>query len=64
TGAGASVYRLPEFEDALDADFSEVALDGLTASAANLNDDMHASADYRAHLVCVMAHRAVSLALD
>ena len=42
TGAGPSVYRLPDFEAALSEDFSPGALDGLSASAANLNDDMHA----------------------
>ena len=64
TGAGASVYRLGDFEAALSEDFSPEALDGLTASAANLNDDMHAGAEYRAHLVGVMARRAVRMALD
>lgn len=64
TGAGPCVYRLEEFEDALTADFSEIALHGLTASAANLNDDMHAGPEYRAHLVDVMVRRALADALD
>ena len=64
TGAGASVFRLDDFEEALEEDFSPDALDGLAVSAASLNDDMHASADYRAHLVGVMARRAVRMALD
>ncbi|MCY4478187.1 MAG: xanthine dehydrogenase family protein subunit M [Gammaproteobacteria bacterium] len=64
TGAGAAVYRLEEFEDALSAEFSAVSLSGLTASAASLNDDMHAGAEYRAHLVGAMARRAVAMALD
>ncbi len=64
TGAGPSVYRLGEFEAALAEDFSPAALDGLSVSAANLNDDMHAGAEYRAHLVGVMARRAVATALD
>lgn len=63
TGAGPSAFRLEDFEAELEDDFSEVALDKLAVSAANLNDDMHAGADYRAHLVSVMARRAVAMAL-
>ena len=62
TGAGPCAFRLPEFEQALESDFSAAALEGLTVSSDNLNDDMHASADYRAHLVAVMARRAVQAA--
>ena len=64
TGAGACVFRLEEFEKALEEDFKPEALDGLKVSPGSLNDDMHASADYRAHLVGVMARRAVRRALD
>ena len=64
TGAAPSVYRLEDVEDARSEDCSEVALHGLTASAANLNDDMHAGAEYRAHLVQVMTRRALRMALD
>jgi carbon-monoxide dehydrogenase medium subunit len=31
-------------------------------SSANLNTDIHASAEYRAHLIKVMAKRAVAAA--
>jgi carbon-monoxide dehydrogenase medium subunit len=51
------------FEDALKKDFSPKALEGLTVSAAGLNSDIHGSAEYRAHLIGVMARRAVADAL-
>lgn len=64
TGAGASgVFRWTEAEAALKARFGAKALDGLKASAKNLNGDIHADADYRAHLIGVMARRAVAAAL-
>lgn len=59
TGAGACAHRATAFEDALGRDFSASALDGLTVDVAGLNSDLHASAEYRAHLVTVMARRAV-----
>jgi carbon-monoxide dehydrogenase medium subunit len=59
TGAGPSVFRVPEFEAALDKSFTAAALDGLKIDAGDLNSDIHASADYRAHLVTVFAKRAV-----
>jgi carbon-monoxide dehydrogenase medium subunit len=60
TGAGPSVFRVPEFEAALDKSFTAAALDGLKIDAGELNSDIHASADYRAHLVTVFAKRAVA----
>jgi len=60
TGAGPSVFRASSFEDALGGNFSASALDGLSVSADNLNEDIHASAAYRANLVGVMAKRAVA----
>jgi carbon-monoxide dehydrogenase medium subunit len=62
TGAGANAFRAAELEQALSSDFTAAALDGLSIDADNLNDDMHASAAYRAHLVMVLARRAVAAA--
>ncbi len=59
TGAGACAFRATAFEEALTASFSADALDGLAVDAADFNSDLHASAEYRAHLVSVMAARAV-----
>lgn len=60
TGAGACVYRVPEMEEALNADWSPDAVAGIKVSADGLNEDIHASAEYRAHLVTVMAKRALA----
>jgi len=62
TGAGACAFRASEIEAALARDFSATALDRMTISADDLNEDLHASAEYRAHLVIVMAKRAVAAA--
>jgi len=62
TGAAASVFRIPEMEQALSASFSPDAIAGITVPADNMNSDIHAAADYRAHLVSVMAKRAVAKA--
>lgn len=59
TGAGPCVFRASEMEQALSGSFAASALDDLTVDAGELNSDIHASADYRAHLVKVMARRAV-----
>ncbi len=63
TGAKACVFRVPEMEAALAANFSAEALEGMAPSADGLNEDLHADKDYRAHLVGVMARRAVRSAL-
>ena len=60
TGAAPSVFRATDMEAALNADFSEAALDGISLDADMMNEDLHASAEYRAHLCVVMAKRAVS----
>lgn len=61
TGAGANgVFRSAELETALAKDFSAAAAAQAQIPAANLASDIHASAEYRAHLVGVMAQRAVA----
>lgn len=62
TGAGAGVFRATAMEAALAKDFSAAALNGVAVAAKGLNSDLHASADYRAHLIMVMAKRAVEKA--
>ncbi len=63
TGAGANgVFRADALEAALNANFSAAALNGVSVSASGLNSDLHADADYRAHLIGVMARRAVAAA--
>ncbi len=63
TGAGPSVFRVPEMEAALKNRFAAEALEGISVPAEGLNSDIHASAAYRAHLVSVMARRAVASAV-
>lgn len=60
TGAAATVFRCLEMEQALSDNFAEVALDSIQLNADDMNSDMHASAEYRAHLCVVMAKRAVA----
>jgi carbon-monoxide dehydrogenase medium subunit len=62
TGAGPKVFRVPEMEAALKKNFSADAISGISVSAKDLNSDMHASPEYRAHLVSVMARRAIAAA--
>ncbi len=63
TGAGACVFRLPAMESALAKAFVPEAVDGVAVPESDLNSDRHGSAAYRAHLVRVLAKRAVVLAL-
>ena len=64
TGAGACVFRVPDMEQALAARFAPESLANIAVKADGLNSDIHAAADYRAHLVTVMAKRAVEIALN
>jgi carbon-monoxide dehydrogenase medium subunit len=60
-GAGPGVFRWSDAEKALSSSFSTSAAVP-AAKATNLNSDIHASADYRAHLIGVMTKRAVAAA--
>ena len=63
TGAGQNgVFRHTAMEQALTADFSPDAISGITTPSDGLNGDIHASPEYRAHLIGVMARRAVAAA--
>ncbi len=64
TGCAPCVYRVADMEKALAADFSPDAVKSITVVADGLNSDMHASAEYRAHLIPVIASRAVAKALE
>lgn len=60
TGAGACAFRVAAFEKALGKRFAPESLEGLEVDPGDLNSDLHASPEYRAHLVQVMARRAVA----
>lgn len=63
TGAGQDgVFRVAEMEEALEKSWSPDAVAGIKISPEGLNSDMHGSAEYRAHLITVMAKRAVEAA--
>jgi len=63
TGAAPCVFRAPAMEEALGKSFSTDAIAGITIPSDGLNSDLHGTAAYRAHLVGVMARRAVATAL-
>ena len=63
TGAGASgVFRVKSFEEALKKRFAPKSIEGLSQSADGMSTDIHGSAEYRAHLVGVLARRALAAA--
>jgi carbon-monoxide dehydrogenase medium subunit len=63
TGAGPSAFRQAEMEKALSAKFAPESVASIRVKADGLNNDLHASPEYRAHLITVMAKRAVEAAL-
>lgn len=63
TGAGPGVFRVTAMERALGQSFTADAIKGIAVPAHDLIGDMHASADYRAHLIGVLARRAVAKAI-
>jgi carbon-monoxide dehydrogenase medium subunit len=64
TGASPVVFRSADLEEALAANFSPAALARISIAPSGLNSDIHADSEYRAHLVVVMAARAVEQALS
>jgi carbon-monoxide dehydrogenase medium subunit len=60
TGAASSVFRIEEMETALQKNFTADAIASIALDGAEFNEDIHASAEYRAHLVNVMARRSVT----
>jgi carbon-monoxide dehydrogenase medium subunit len=62
TGAKSCVFRSAELERALAKSFSSDAAKSTTVSTSGLNADLHASPEYRAHLIPVLAARAVAAA--
>lgn len=60
TGAGPCVFRQADMEAALGGSFAPGSVENIAQSADDMNTDIHASAEYRAHLVTVMAKRAVA----
>jgi aerobic carbon-monoxide dehydrogenase medium subunit len=63
TGAGACAFRQADMEQALAAKFAPDAVANIKVKPDGLNNDLHASPEYRAHLITVMAKRAVEAAL-
>ena len=60
TGAGNGVFRVKAMEDALARSWSADAVKGVSVPASQCNGDIHASSEYRAHLIGVMAQRALA----
>jgi carbon-monoxide dehydrogenase medium subunit len=63
TGAGPAAFRQAEMEKALGAKFAPEAVASIKVKPDGLNNDLHASPEYRAHLITVMCKRAVEQAI-
>lgn len=63
TGAKGHAFRATEIETALAANFTPEAAKAVRMPTADINSDMHGSAEYRAAMISVMASRAVAAAL-
>jgi len=63
TGAGPCAFRVAAMEKALGAKFAPDSVASISVPEKGLNSDLHAKADYRAHLITVMARRAVEAAV-
>ena len=60
TGAGSCVFRARALEEALQRDFRPEAIEGISVDHTTFNADIHASQEFRGHLVSEMAKRAVA----
>ena len=60
TGVESCVFRCKKLEDILSKNFSSSAIDDVNISSKGFNADIHASAEYRAHIIKVMAKKAIS----
>ena len=60
TGAAPAAFRATDIERALEKSFTPAAAKGVKVSPDGLNADLHGSSEYRAHLIPVMAARAVA----
>jgi aerobic carbon-monoxide dehydrogenase medium subunit len=60
TGAASCVFRSKELESSLSSNFSSSSVDNTKIPSDGFNDDIHASAEYRAHIIKVMTKKALS----